>query len=283
VTAAEDSIGEGAQTNSVTVAEDQATVTEDEATVANDQKILAETTLTSPIAGTVTAVNGTVGQTVGGGSSSNSSNSSNSGSAGSAASAFAGTSSSSSSNSSSSSSSAFATITNLSSLDVVAGFPEADVTKVTVGQPATITLPALPNTDVPGKVVSVSPTSTVSSDVVTYDVQIDLTDPPASVKDGMTADVGVITASRSGVLLVPSSAITTTGTRSTVTVLANGKQTVEPVTLGLVGTSDTQILSGLKTGETVVIPTVSVTPSTSSSSTSPFGGGGLFGGRGGGL
>ena len=61
-----------------------------------------------------------------------------------------------------------------------------------LGETATATLPALPNTTVTGTVVAVSPTSTVTSNVVTYDVTIALQSPPSSVKVGMTADVSVV-------------------------------------------------------------------------------------------
>ena len=60
------------------------------------------------------------------------------------------------SGSSSSGSSGFVTIDSLGQLEIVAGFAEADATKIAVGQPATITFPALPDTEVAGKVVAVS-------------------------------------------------------------------------------------------------------------------------------
>jgi multidrug efflux pump subunit AcrA (membrane-fusion protein) len=129
-------------------------------------------------------------------------------------------------------------------------------------------------------VTAVSPTSTVTSNVVTYDVTIKLVNPPATVRDGMTADVSVIVANKTNVLELPSAAITTTGRLSTVTVLANGKQTVTTVTTGLVGTSTTQILTGVKVGDVVVEPTVSVAAGTGSATTG-FGGGGFTRGGGG--
>ncbi len=64
-----------------------------------------------------------------------------------------------------------------------------------------------------------SPTSTVVSNVVTYNVTIQLTKPPSTVKSGMTANVSVIVASATNVLELPTSAVTTTGRISTVTLL----------------------------------------------------------------
>jgi multidrug efflux pump subunit AcrA (membrane-fusion protein) len=163
---------------------------------------------------------------------------------------------------------------------VVADYAEADATKITVGQPATVTLAALPNTEVTGVVTAVSPTSTVVSNVVEYPVTIALNNAPSDVKEGMTAEVAVIVQTASDVLELPSAAITTTGTTSTVKVLSDGVQKTTPVTLGLVGTSYTEITSGLTEGQKVVEPTASVTASSSSSSSSSSSGGGGLGGGG---
>ena len=132
-----------------------------------------------------------------------------------------------------------------------------------------------------GRVVAVSNTSTVVSDVVTYNETIALINPPSEVKDGMTADVSVVNQTANNVLELPSSAITTTGTTSTVELLVDGKTTVTPVTVGLVGNSTSQIVSGLKLGDVVVEPTVTIAAATAS--TTGAGGFGGFGGGGGGF
>jgi multidrug efflux pump subunit AcrA (membrane-fusion protein) len=170
---------------------------------------------------------------------------------------------------------------------VVAGFAEADATSIEVGQPATVTLAALPDTEVEGKVTAISQIPTVVSDVVTYDVTISLVNPPATVKDGMTADVAVITKSLAGVLELPSAAITTAGTGSTVTLVQGTSHVTRRVVIGLVGSSTTQIVSGLSAGDVVVEPTVSISSSTATSTPTGAGGGGFggggFGGGGGGF
>ena len=82
-----------------------------------------------------------------------------------------------------------------------------------------MTLSALASTEVSGVVTAVSPTSSVVSNVVTYPVTVDLTDVPSTVKEGMTAQVAVIVQTATNVLELPSAAITTTGSTSTVKVL----------------------------------------------------------------
>ncbi len=271
--------------SSATIAQDQATVKQSQATVAADLVAVDQTTLKAPIAGTVTSVNGSVGSSVTGTGSSVS----HGGSSSSSSSATGGASpvATSGSGASSGSSSSFVTLASLDKLEIVAGFAEADATKIAVGQPATITFPALPNTDVAGKVTSVSSTSTVVSNVVTYGVTIVLIDPPSDVKEGMTASVSVIDQTRANVLQLPSSAITTTGVNSTVELLQNGKSAVTRVTTGLVGNSATEIVSGLSKGDVVVEPTVTVAARAATTATTSgaggLGGGGGFGGGGGGF
>jgi multidrug efflux pump subunit AcrA (membrane-fusion protein) len=291
----------GQAVTSSTIAQDQAQVTQDQNTVTADQKAVNDTVLTAPVSGIVTSVNDVVGEAVtGSGTSSSASGSSSTGSTSSSTTTGSGatgsgstgatgsgstssTGTSSTSSSGSSSSSAFVTIQDIGSLEVVAGFAEANVSKMAVGETATATLPALPNTTVTGTVVAVSPTSTVTSNVVTYDVTIALQNTPSSVKVGMTADVSVVVQTANNTLELPSAAITTTGPISTVTVLANGKRTVTTVTTGLVGDSTTQILSGVTVGEVVVEPVASVSGSTTSGSSTAGGGGfGPQGGFGGG-
>ena len=183
--------------------------------------------LTAPISGTVTAVNGAVGSTVSAGSSTVSVAGQSSSTASSSSSTAVGGGGGSSS---SSSSSGFVNIDSLHQLVVVAGFAEADAASLSVGQPATLTFPALTNTEVAGKVIAVSNSSTVVSNVVTYDATIALVNPPADIKQGMTTNVSVVTATRSRVLVLPTAAITTNGTISTVQVLRNGETSTVRVT-----------------------------------------------------
>ncbi len=99
----------------------------------------------------------------------------------------------------------------------------------------------------------------------------------------MTANVAVVTETREHVLQLPSSAITTTGTVSTVQLVANGKTTVTRIQTGLVGDSSTEIVSGVSAGDLVAIPTVTVsTAATTGTGTGATGAAGFFGGGGGG-
>jgi multidrug efflux pump subunit AcrA (membrane-fusion protein) len=67
--------------------------------------------------------------------------------------------------------------------------------------------------------------------------------------------VSVILKEADNALYVPSTAVTTAGGASTVTVVNGSTQTRTPVTIGVVGDSTTEIKSGLTLGQTVALTT----------------------------
>ncbi|HEY3522786.1 MAG TPA: efflux RND transporter periplasmic adaptor subunit [Candidatus Limnocylindrales bacterium] len=164
-------------------------------------------------------------------------------------------------------------------LDVVGAYAESDLAALAVGQPATVTVSAT-GSEVSGKVVAIAPTASTSggsSSVVSYDVTIQLVDPPAEVKPGMSADVSVTTATATDVLAVPAVALSGGANGYTVDVRASdGTVQRRPVDVGLVTSSWAEIRSGLSEGDVVVTGTTSTRQST----TNGFGGG-LGGGLGG--
>jgi macrolide-specific efflux system membrane fusion protein len=247
---------------------EQAELAVDEAEAA-----VAGTVLKAPMAGTVVAVNGTLGSSSSGtGSSSSSSSGGGSGPSGS---------SSSSSSSTSSSSEGFVGLADLTRMQVTAAFAEADATKLKEKQVATVTWNALSGTTASAKVTAIDPSATTANNVVTYGVTLTLDKVPAGAKVGQTVSVAVTTGSVADATFVNSAAITTVGNRHTVTVLANGQQQVRSVEIGLEGDSATQITSGVEVGEQVVLAATSTTTGGNSGGF-PAGGGGFGGLTGGG-
>jgi multidrug efflux pump subunit AcrA (membrane-fusion protein) len=238
-----------------TVAQAQASVEQAQINLQTAELALAQTTLRAPVAGTVAAVNGHVGQDSSSVSSSSASSSSSTGSTGS---------------SSSGSGSGFVTLTDLSGMQVVAGFSETDAAKLRVGQAATVTVDALSNEQLAAHVIAIDTNATVSSSVVTYNVTFAIDNAAPRLKPGMSATVNVVTAEEDNVVHVPSTAVTGSGSNARVTVLRNGKQVTVPVVAGVVGDSATAIVSGLNAGEQVVLPSVTIS-SVGSSSTSTTG------------
>jgi RND family efflux transporter MFP subunit len=139
-------------------------------------------------------------------------------------------------------------------LQVVADVVEADISSVSVGQPAVVTIDAL-DTSVAGTVTSVAPTTTGgTSSVVTFPVTVTLIDPAETVRSGMGSDVEITFAEAADVVMVPAVALMGRDGSYIIRVLASdGSVEMRPVTVGLVSETLVEIQSGVAEGESVVV------------------------------
>lgn len=168
---------------------------------------------------------------------------------------------------------------------ITVNLTEIDVPKIKVGDQATITLDAFPDKTFTGKVIAIDTAGTVSSNVVNYPTTIQLDSDVAEILSNMSATANIISDVKNDVILVPNAAVQTSNGQSTVRVLKNGQPASVNVEVGESNDSQTEIVSGINEGDTVVTGTSSSSTSRSSSTSgSVFGGGnrGFGGGAGGG-
>jgi multidrug efflux pump subunit AcrA (membrane-fusion protein) len=223
------------------------------------------------------------GESVSAGSSSGSSTSSSSDSSSSTSSTSGATTagslggSDSTGSDSSSSSSSFAEIVNTNALTMTVPFSESDISEIKVGQSATVTLDALTGVELAAKVSAISPTATESDDVVSYDVTLTIDQTDSKVRPGMSASASVVIDQADGVT-VPNEAVTGTGSTGTVTLLENGKHVSQQVIVGLRGTLRTEIASGLKSGQQLIVTETLPALGTSTTSSTGASGTGTLGG-----
>ncbi|GAA4541537.1 efflux RND transporter periplasmic adaptor subunit [Amycolatopsis samaneae] len=240
------------QTSSLTSL--QAKVDQAQLDVDNAQTAVNATVLSAPGAGTVTAINGVVGQQVGAsGSGQSSSSPSSSAASGSGSGGNGQNSQSGQSASAASSASGFVVITNMSGLVVNTSVAEIDVSKVKAGQKATVTLNAQPDKAIQASVTKVDLTPTASGNVVSYGAQLSMSGPPEGLRPGQSASVVITVAQADNALSVPAAAVRTVGNTTVVTVQQNGQSVPRQVQLGIRGESTVQITSGLKEGDSVVL------------------------------
>jgi len=231
-------------------------VTAAQAAVDQAQRALDDTTLRAPVDATVSAVNGTVGEFVAPSSGTSAlapgtdatlpgTNGAASGAA--AAQAVAspnrpgGT--------------QFMVLDNIDEFQVVMAYTETDASSIAPGQKVRLTFDAVPDLELTGSVLSVSPTATAISGVISYYVTVVLPTGDPRLKSGMTAQAEVLTKEIPGVLAVPSAAVRTQNGTSVVTVLdSDGTQRTVTVQTGATGDGKTQILSGVTEGQQVVLP-----------------------------
>lgn len=146
----------------------------------------------------------------------------------------------------------------LDGFEVQAKVPEIDIVKVQVGAHVDVTLDAY-GKDIlfPAIVTRINPTATTEGTVPVYTVIVTFVGSDPRIKQGMTANVKIVTQSKSSVIALPARFIKVlTSTQGQVTLLVKAKEEVRTVTLGIRGADGSfEILSGLVTGDVVVPPT----------------------------
>lgn len=185
------------------------------------------------------------------------------------------------SESSMSSSSVGTIISEEGSLQAMVNLTEIDVTKVSPGQKVTLTLDAFPGKTFTGKVATINTSGSVSSGVTTYPTTITLDTALKNIYPNMAVNAKILTSVKDNTVLVPSSAVQTNNGQSVVRVMRNNEVTPVSVEIGESNDIQTEIISGISEGDTIITGTASSTTTrTEGSNTSPFG---SFGGsRGGG-
>ena len=139
-------------------------------------------------------------------------------------------------------------------LYVMAPMDEVDAPKIKVGQEARITLDAMPDTVFPGKIRRIAPYVTeIEKQARTVDIEVDFVHIPTDtlLLVGYSADVEVILARKENVLRIPTQAIRQSD--KVWVVDAQDRLTEQQLETGLSNWSFTEIRSGLKAGDRVLI------------------------------
>jgi RND family efflux transporter MFP subunit len=150
---------------------------------------------------------------------------------------------------------------------------EIDIMKVKAGQKATITVDAVPGKKFSGTVKFVSPYGTASGKVIKFTVLIDLDPTDVQVRGGLSGTAEILIASARDAFLVPSSVLirTPAGTVLLIATSDPAKPERRQVKVGIQNLQYAEIVSGLKEGEKVQVPTKSDLESIPTRSTSQSG------------
>ncbi len=147
------------------------------------------------------------------------------------------------------------TLSDLSRIFVVASVDESDIGRIEVGQDVEVTADAFPNMEFDGKVIRIATKGTNTSNVVTFEVKIEvLGEGKDRLKPEMTANVDILIANRQSVLLLPSEAVQGTGEKRFVLLPAAPGQEPErrSVKTGEDDGIHVEIVEGLREGEEVL-------------------------------
>lgn len=139
---------------------------------------------------------------------------------------------------------------------VKAQVDEQDIINVHLGQPANISGQDFPGHVIPGHVSRIDPVAQKSTDASSTSMQvlttISLDQSPSFLKDGMSADVDILTTDIPHAIVIPSEAINKSGKTAFVYVVSGGIAKKRTISLGRASGDTTQVLSGLIPGDVIV-------------------------------
>ena len=156
---------------------------------------------------------------------------------------------------------------DLKNMQVIANVDEADIGGVAVGNRVNFTVDAYPDDTFEGVVKQVRLEATTTNNVVTYEVVISAPNADLKLKPGLTANVTIFTKEQANILSVANKALRFTPTKETVgkdmkIVDCKGKNkvwtlngntlTAHSVNIGQSDAMHTQIISGIKAGQSVI-------------------------------
>jgi HlyD family secretion protein len=233
-----------------TIAQQQAIVTGAEVAVRQAQADVDDTVLRAPVDGTVSVLNGAVGEYVEastgtsalapGGGAAIPGTGGNAALAAAAVSRPGGT--------------QFLVLDGAETFRVIVPFEESDAVRIAPNQNVDVSFDAVPELVRHGTVLAVAPTAIATSGVVGYYVTVVLTETDPRLRDGQTAQAAVHADEVRDVPAIPNGAVRRQGGQTTATVLGfDGSRRTVPIQTGIIGDDLTQVVSGLTVGDEVVV------------------------------
>ncbi len=134
---------------------------------------------------------------------------------------------------------------------------EADIAHVYLGQPARIKVESFRDRTFQGKVTKIAPLGVAKDNVTTFEVRVSIDNPNGELKANMTANAEILLDEHRSVLTVPENAVTYDNSKNAFVNVPDRSQKdgmrKTQVTVGLSNGSVTEIVSGLKEGDPVVL------------------------------
>jgi HlyD family secretion protein len=134
---------------------------------------------------------------------------------------------------------------------------ESDIAKVYLGQAARIKVQSFPNRTFAGRVTKIAPLGVEKDNVTTFEVQISIDNPGGELKANMTANAEIVLEEHKNVFTIPEQAVIYDKDRNASVWVpdTHGKEghRVVSIKTGISNGSRIEVLSGLKSGDKVVL------------------------------
>ena len=149
-------------------------------------------------------------------------------------------------------------LSDLESYHMKVQVDEIDVRQVQTGQEVRLVLDALPDTDIAGRVTSISPTANEVGSTITYEVEIVPEPTEAPLRAGMSATAIITTARVDNVLLIPNRYVQFDRDKNKYYVqkVVSGAPVLAEINIGLRNERESQILAGLSDGDQIALLSV---------------------------
>jgi HlyD family secretion protein len=149
------------------------------------------------------------------------------------------------------------TLGDISEVYVKGKVDESDIGKVYLGQPARIKVESFKDKTFNGKVTKISPMGVEKDNVTTFEVRVSINNPGGELKAAMTANAEIILEEHKNVLQIPEGSILYDKDKKASVEVPDpkgkeGKSKVA-VNIGISNGAKTELLSGLKEGDQVVL------------------------------
>ena len=149
------------------------------------------------------------------------------------------------------------TLVDTSEVYVKCKVDESDIGKVYLGQPARIKVESFKDKTFTGKVTKISPMGVEKDNVTTFEVRVSIQNPGGELKAEMTANAEIILEEHKNVLQIPEGAILYDKDKKASVEIPDpkgkdGKDKIA-VNIGISNGAKTEVLSGLKEGDEVVL------------------------------
>jgi len=142
--------------------------------------------------------------------------------------------------------------TPIASVDVT----EVDINSIKVGQKVLMALSSIDNKTFEGKVTGIDKIGSAESGVSNYPVIIKFNEDSDLVLPNMSVDAEIILNQKENTLFIPSAAIKSISGKKTVNVQKGSQVEQIEVETGLVAGTNTEIISGLEEGDSVLVQTL---------------------------
>jgi HlyD family secretion protein len=134
---------------------------------------------------------------------------------------------------------------------------ESDIGRVYLGQPARIKVESFKDKTFNGVVTKISPMGVEKDNVTTFEVRVSINNPGGELKAEMTANAEIILEEHKGVLQIPEGSIIYDKDKKASVEVPDPKakdgKTKTAVNIGISNGAKTEVLSGLKEGQEVVL------------------------------